>query len=1372
MNDELLFGTEPQRRRDVDSDGDGDGVSDAQEAIDGTDPNDAASSIRHDGPVARPTTGDPRDDPNRRTLESEVKIDVAAANPSGQSLEQALPTGLDGKPIQTTHHYGNADADKLMGGRGNENSPLNMDRNPMAAGKPAAGPKAGHDPLKDTLGRDPGPSAGGPAKSGGGHHTPPPGAELSFRAPNMGLVSNDDLRALVGVAPEAKPAAKEDPKEKFIKASDQKSNAEKQAEWEKKTKPKDYDTGEGSGTITVTEEGIRHIVDVRDGATDTVEGYGTGPQIEGNAPPLAKGDLVKNPNPDDDGKNAVDISTVTVKPPGGFFTDPTNPKDGFGPPQQPGTGSGGGGGGNTGREGFSSAATAADSSSDKSDTSGGVTVVGGGSTGSGIHTIASDDGTGETGTGGADSSDRAWQSSSTTADDSNLDQAHVEVARSTARNVDSDGDGVSDAQEAIDGTDPDDATDSIRHDGPVAGPTTGDPRGDPNQPTHELDVNIDVAAANASGLSLEQALPTGLDGTTIQTTHHYGNADADKLMGGRGNENSPLDAERNPTAGSLAARGGEHGLKPPSGVGGNRSSGGIGTPPPGTELNFNAPNMSLVGDSADGGTPVFVPPEPPKSAEEKVKDRDSNKENRDYDKWKKEQQGKDVNPDADDSTVGVPTDEQLARAVAVHQGTIHVVEGVDGGPQIEGDAPPPPEGDLVTDRNPDADQFADAPTGTVNIPGGTFTDPTNPRDGFGPPQQPGTGSGGGGGGNTGREGFSYAATAAADSSTDSAADSSIDSSGDSSDLKVVGSGSTGSGIQTVAGDDVTGMGMPIGTDNSGRESQSSAMMAGDDDDLEELQVEMAYRTAPASSRIDNDGDGVSDAQEAIDGTDPDDGASSIRHDGPVAGPTTGDPRGDPNQPTHELDVNIDVAAANASGLSLEHALPTGLDGRPIQTTHHYGNADADKLMGGRGNENSPLNMTRDVTTVGRPASGGTGTGSSAGGPLLGMGAPNKALVGEGDEGDFDLPMPFVAPPTPPLTEPSDPPPPPSEGERNPPTPPDQPEPEPKPVQVQTDPDADTGGGGGVLGFRPEPRVVEGVDGGPQIEGDAPPPPEGDLVTDRNPDADQFADAPTGTVNIPGGGFTDPTNPRDGFGPPQQPGSGSGGDTGGNTEREGFSYAATAADSSSDSSTDSSTDSSGGSSDLKVVGSGSTGSGIQTVAGDDVTGMGTTAPPDSSDRGSENSAMMASGAGTQTEDEIYIDVTAAPADASGGESGDGSPGSNEVPEPDVPPAPTGMVADVIVPVLEIHVVDGGAPAPLDNGGGDIGSGIIIPDVGIIIPDTDLPVMSDGFAVALDPIADAMTTGHVGLDAAPTESFAGLQIDDAVAIPPEVDLDDGF
>lgn len=433
-SDELLFGAEQARGRD----GDGDGVSDAQELIDGTDPNDAADSIRHDVAVVGPSTIDPRGDLEHATLERETTIDVAAANPSGNSLEQSLPTGLDGKPIPTSHDYGNADADKLLSGRDDENSPLDMDRNVTEGGSTA--PSAGRDSTRPDGGGvkstpDGGTWTDGSKESAGHGTTPPPDADLSFRAPNGGLVSDDNLRALIGVAPEsAAPKANEDPKTKFLKESGQSNTpSDQQAAWEKKTAPKKYDTGEDGGTVAPTDDQLAHAVVVHDNATDFVEGFGGGPQIEGDAPP-ERPDLVTDPSPDGDGDSSVDTSTVTVTPPGEFFTDPINPDSGFGPglgvPPGPGSGDGGG----DGRQGSSSAATAAEAPADApadapAEVSGLSVVGGGGATGSGIQTIAGDDVTGMGAPGSTDNSGRESQASAMMAgDDDDLEELEVQRA--------------------------------------------------------------------------------------------------------------------------------------------------------------------------------------------------------------------------------------------------------------------------------------------------------------------------------------------------------------------------------------------------------------------------------------------------------------------------------------------------------------------------------------------------------------------------------------------------------------------------------------------------------------------------------------------------------------------------------------------------------------------------------------------------------------------------------------------------------------------------------------------------------------------------------------------------------------------------------
>ena len=382
-SDELLFGTEQTRGRDSD----GDGVSDVQEAIDGTDANDAADSIRHDGPVLR-ATGDPRGDVRgdleRGTLEREVNIDVAAANPSTMSLDQALPMGLDGKPVGSGHTLGNAEADKLMSGHVDENSPLNFDRDPVGAStpKPSTG---GHG---SQVG-----GGGGGDKFSGGIGGPPPGADTSFRSPKWDQVADGEL-------PEYQPKAETgDARVKWIAERDEKAGKVPDtplkeyvppAEPPKEHVPLPPQIGPKRGMTDPDAGGGGTVIDVSGGgrpphAEDeprVVRGFGS-PPIEGDAPPGSKFDPVADPNPDAD--EGTGTTTGTPPPPGGGYTDPTNPKDLLPNPSGPP----GPGGDDQGLQGNAQPAMAAESTE-----GGGIQVADGGSTGSGIQNVVSDDVTG------------------------------------------------------------------------------------------------------------------------------------------------------------------------------------------------------------------------------------------------------------------------------------------------------------------------------------------------------------------------------------------------------------------------------------------------------------------------------------------------------------------------------------------------------------------------------------------------------------------------------------------------------------------------------------------------------------------------------------------------------------------------------------------------------------------------------------------------------------------------------------------------------------------------------------------------------------------------------------------------------------------
>lgn len=741
-DDELLLGNQQPRNRDSD----GDGVTDTQEALDGTDANDARDSIRHDAPTVSPIGSDPRTDLNAPNLEGHVTIDVAASNPTGLSLDQALPVGLDGQAIPTQHHYGNADAEQMMGTHVDENSPLNMQRSPLGTSPAIPGV------------------------------TPPSGVELGSRAPNARLVS-DELPEYEeppdsggGIIEWVKDLFTPEPKwgpgplKEFVPP---KEPAPPHVPLPPQRGPKmGYVDPDAGGGGAVSEGDAARAVLLAGADVDFVRGAGA-PKIEVDSPPSRPLDLVTDRNPDGDGSD-IDISTVVVRPPGAFFTDGINPDAGFGTGLAPSPGGAGGGGGGTGgnpndgRQGASYSATASDAgTSPESDRS------------SGIFTVESE----------------------------------------SPRHVDSDGDGVSDTQERFDGTDPNNADDFIRQDVPTAGPSTGDPRGDVGGLTPRPDAPVDVMVGTPTGLSVDQGLPVGLDGAAIPTRHSYGNADADQLLDGRVDENSPLTMSRSPFGTTDIQRDDDR----------------LHTAPPGVELNFNAPNNSLVGNT-DGGTKE-TPEEKYKresgfpkhdNAEDIVKNRESNREKKEAEDWAKKTAPKSMSdPDADGGGSIVPTTEEVAHAVAIAGADTDFVRGYGGTPKIEGDAPPT-KGSLVTDPSPDGDGTTfDTSTVVARPPGGFFTDGINPDAGFGSglAPSPGTGVGGGGGGDdgSGRQGTDYGATAA--ESTAGAADPGT--------ISVVGADTGGGGIHSV--NDITGLSSGVPTAESPDDSggRSVAESSGD-----------------------------------------------------------------------------------------------------------------------------------------------------------------------------------------------------------------------------------------------------------------------------------------------------------------------------------------------------------------------------------------------------------------------------------------------------------------------------------------------------------------------------------------------------------------
>ena len=739
-SDEVLVGNDPANRRDDGRDSDGDGVSDVQEGLDGTDANDALSSIRHDAPVVRPGTDDPRGDLDPGSLEREATIDVAATNPTDISLEQSLPTGLHGESLTAVRHYGNADADRMMGTHLDQNSPLNMNRNPLGGGSSSAGPASG---------------------TGGLGTAPPAGAVLGSRAPNINLVGadlpeyEDPPDSGGGVIDWVKDLFTPEPKwepgplKEFVPP---KEPAAPHVPLPPQRGPKmapvgtvDPDAGGGGVGPDDGDGGIERAIVLAGADTDFVRGSGA-PKIEDDSPPPLARDLVTDRNPDGDGTE-IDTSSVVAPLPGGGFTDGVNPDSGFVNPPVSSTGPQPGGGGNTGgqqeRQSQSYSATADESSDEQPH---GISSVGGNSRASGIQAIADTD-----------------------------------------TEPDSDGDGVSDAQEAVDGTDPNDAFNTIRHSRPVGGPNSGDPRGEFADVMHRPDAPVDVRATTPPGMSVDQALPAGLDGAAIPTRHNYGNAAADQLLDGRVDENSPLNVDR-----SLFGTTEVH-----------HDGGLLSAAPPGVELNFNAPNSSLVG-ADDGGTKE-TPEEKYKresgfpkhdNAEDIVKNRDSNKTKKEADDWAKKNAPKLMtDPDADGGgSIGPTGGDAVPHAIVMAGADTDFVRGHGGAPQIEGD-PPPQRGSLVTDPGPDSGDGTDVDASTVvaTPPGGFFTDGINPDAGFGTGLAPSQGGPGPGGGDeVGRQGTDYAATAA-DATSDIA---------QSGAISVVGTGATDSDIHSIS--DITG----------------------------------------------------------------------------------------------------------------------------------------------------------------------------------------------------------------------------------------------------------------------------------------------------------------------------------------------------------------------------------------------------------------------------------------------------------------------------------------------------------------------------------------------------------------------------------------
>jgi hypothetical protein len=331
----------------------------------------------------------------------------------------------------------------------------------------------------------------------------------------------------------------------------------------------------------------------------------------------------------------------------------------------------------------------------------------------------------------------------------------------SAKLVDSDGDGVSDVQERLDGTDPGDASDSIRQ--ADLKPDLGDIRGDLDRVTLEREVAFDPTANMPEGMSIDSGLKglTNLDGTDLKSgVNHFGIGEDSILVGHLG-ENSPLGMERDP-------------LTPGPKLGSANDDGWQGDPPPeGTDLNYRAPNNDLVGLGEGGPISSLAADIAGKfgrdvnEAIKMAKDYAHVPEAM-YERFMQEVTKPSVtpappkgsiDPDADPGYVGtigtgsIPVDIDGPRVVEGY-GTLH----------IEGDEPPPKDIDLVTDGGDGSVDTIDGSGTPRGAPDAPVIHTINPDLGVvKPPVSSPPPSGGGGIYDLGLVGTSNAASAATSS---------------------------------------------------------------------------------------------------------------------------------------------------------------------------------------------------------------------------------------------------------------------------------------------------------------------------------------------------------------------------------------------------------------------------------------------------------------------------------------------------------------------------------------------------------------------------------------------------------------------------------